>query len=175
MGNEEQLPDHSPILTFVIPGHPTTKKTSQRIVRMGRSMRLLPSQRYLDYEAHCKPFCEAVWKDQGKAPMDFGIGVRITVTTKNWIIGDVNGYQQAIGDILQKHGVIADDIWITWMNDGLPTINHPDKNNPRIEIEIRRFRHVKEYFREEKMKKIKKVCRKAGVPDVETEENNTGQ
>jgi hypothetical protein len=67
-------------------------------------------------------------------------------------VGDECGYQQAHGDIIQKHGIIADDMWIHWMDRDSHMINY-DKENPRIEVEIFRYRHPKEQFRNEKLEK----------------------
>jgi len=144
---EENLPDGSLLLKFTIPGRPATKKTHQRIVRLGGFNRILPSIQYEKYEKECKKYCEDVWKKIGKPPMDFGVSVCIKIAVDTWVLGDVTGYQQAIGDILEKHGVIADDMWIHWTDEDTHTMLEPDKVNPRVEITIRRFRHPKENYR----------------------------
>ena len=48
----ELLPDNTLILKFTIPGRPSTKKTSQRVVRRGRYTKILPSLLYEKYENH---------------------------------------------------------------------------------------------------------------------------
>ncbi|MGQ4828152.1 hypothetical protein, partial [Enterococcus faecalis] len=60
------------------------------------------------------------------------------------------GYMQAIGDILQKWEVIADDSWIAWLSSEEHWLGEVDKENPRIEIKIVRLYHPKEAFRENK-------------------------
>ena len=42
----EDLADHDLILSFSIPGRPSTKKTSQRVVRRGGFTKILPSLLY---------------------------------------------------------------------------------------------------------------------------------
>jgi Holliday junction resolvase RusA-like endonuclease len=146
---EERLPDGALLLQFTIPGRPITKKTHQRVVKRGRFVRILPSEQYERYEKACKPHCEAVWRNLGKEPIDFGVSVCMKVVVDNWTIGDVTGYQQSIGDIIEKHGIIADDMWIHWTDEDTHAILFPDKENPRVEITIRRFRHPKESYRAE--------------------------
>jgi hypothetical protein len=132
-----ELEDGIKILEFFMPGRPATKKTSQRIVRR----RILPSERYENYEKSCKEIFESVWKDKGEEPISCGVSVKITITTNTWVIGDQVGYQQAIGDILEKYKIVRNDILIHWADFGKHMITEPDKNNPGCKIEIFRFRH----------------------------------
>jgi hypothetical protein len=141
---EELLPDDELILSFIIPGQPATKKTSQRIFRR----RILPSKAYCAYEIYCEPFCKSAWINKGNAPINFGVKVNMKVYLKNWIVGDCTGYQQSIADIMQKHGVLENDSWIHWDWENEHWLAGIDKDNPRIEITIKRFRHPKESYRE---------------------------
>lgn len=150
--NYEELPDNTLILSFTIPGRPSTKKTSQRVVRRGKYTKILPSALYERYELHCKEYCEYFWQRYKLSPIDFGVGIKLKVYLDSWIVGDECGYQQAHGDIIQKHGIIADDMWIHWMDRDSHMINY-DKENPRVEVEIFRYRHPKEQFRYEKLEK----------------------
>lgn len=157
---EELLEDGEHILSFTIPGQPATKKTSQRIFRR----RILPSKAYCAYEIYCESFCKSVWIEIGKEPIDFGVSVNMKVYLKNWIVGDCTGYQQSIADIMQKHGILLNDSWIHWDWEGKHWLAGIDKENPRIEIVIKRFRHPKESYREnqemaEKIKEERKQAR----------------
>lgn len=158
----EDLADHDLILSFSIPGRPSTKKTSQRVVRRGGFTKILPSLLYEKYEKHCKSYCEDIWKNQDLPPIDCGIGIKLRVYLDSWVVGDECGYQQAHGDIIQAHGIIADDMWIHWLDNNEHMI-HYDKENPRIEVEICRYRHPKEAYRNEKIEKetIKEAKKKA--------------
>ena len=49
------------IVRFTIPGNPVTKKTHQRIMRVGGYPRIFPSKQYEEYEKYCKPFCLDIW------------------------------------------------------------------------------------------------------------------
>ena len=155
----EDLEDNTMLLNFTIPGRPSTKKTSQRVVRRGGFTKILPSVLYEKYEKHCKEFCDEAWKNASYPPIDCGVSIKIKVYLDSWIIGDECGYQQAHGDIIQAHGIIADDMWIHWVDRNEHMINY-DKENPRIEVEIYRYRHPKESFREEqRIKEAKKLSK----------------
>ena len=155
----EELQEGTLLLQFTIPGRPSTKKTSQRVVRRGGFTKILPSLLYEKYEKHCKEYCEEAWKKQDYPPIDCGIGIKIKVYLDSWIIGDECGYQQANGDIIQKHEIIANDMWIHWIDKNEHMIFY-DKENPRIEVEICRQRHPKETFREEqRIKEAKKLAK----------------
>lgn len=157
---EESLDDGEFILSFTIPGQPATKKTSQRVFRK----RILPSKAYCEYEKYCEPFCKQAWADKGKAPMDYGVVINMRIFLKNWIVGDCTGYQQSIADILQKFEVLSNDSWIHWDWENSHWLGGIDKENPRVEITIKRFRHPKEAYRNEqelfnKQKEERKVAR----------------
>lgn len=147
---EELLPDGTELVSFTIPGRATTKKTHQNVVYVKGHPRVLPSQQYVKYEKSCKEPCLKAWKAKKKAAMDFGIGIYLKIHLNNWIVGDHTGYMQAIGDILQKWEVIADDSWIAWLSSEEHWLGEVDKENPRIEIKIVRLYHPKEAFRENK-------------------------
>lgn len=141
MKNIFNLKDGQKILEIIVPGRPATKKTSQRIVKRGKFVKILPSLRYEQYEKGCKDIFENVWKNLGNTPIPCGVGIKLTITLNSWILGDEVGYQQAIGDILEKYGVIANDQLIHWIDLGTHMITLPDKENPCAKIEIFRFRH----------------------------------
>jgi hypothetical protein len=138
------LKDGEKILEFFVPGRPATKKTSQRIVRRGRFTKILPSKRFELYEESVQEVFENAWKNLGHKPMSYGVSVKLTITLNTWVLGDECGYMQAIGDILEKYGVIANDQLIHWIDNGSHMITMPDKENPGAKIEIFRFRHPQE-------------------------------
>ncbi len=144
---DELLPDNTELLKFTIPGRPSTKKTHQQIIYVKGSPRVIPSKQFATYEKICKEFCEKAWC---KPPMDFGVSIHIRVYLDTWSIGDHVGYMQSLGDILEKHKVIANDKFIHWTDDGEHWFGGVDKNNPRCEITISRFRHPYEEYRTNK-------------------------
>lgn len=157
---EELLPDNTELVTFTIPGRPATKKTHQNVVFIKGRPRILPSKQYAAFEKACKESCVKAWKSKGKKPMDFGVGIQMQIYLNNWIVGDHNGYMQAIGDILQKWEIIADDSWIMWLSNDQHWLAGIDKDNPRVEITIVRRKHPKEDYREIKEEKEEKSAKR---------------
>lgn len=156
----EDMLDGELIVEFEIPGRPSTKKTSQQIVfvtnkKTGDKIpRVLPSKLYAKYEKRAKEPCYEAWKYKGHEPLDFGIGIVLKIYLNSYIIGDETGYQQAVGDIIEKHGIIANDKYIHWMSDDTHMI-HIDKFNPRAVIQIYRYRHPYEVYKKNKKAKPK--------------------
>ena len=166
---EENLPDGALISKFIIPSSPATKKNSNQAIRVKGFLRIIPSKRFLDYQKFCKPYLDEIKKEK---PFDFGITVKIRVATGKWIVPDYTNVCQALGDILQHYEVVENDKWIHW-TDGEVNENVPlehwfigvDKENPRLEVEIRRFRHPLENYRHikeeiEEEKEIKRANKK---------------
>jgi Holliday junction resolvase RusA-like endonuclease len=165
--DEYKLIDGELIYKFTIPSSPATKKNSNRIIRNKGFMKVIPSERFMKYQTFCKSFLEPLRKDKNLYPIDCGISVKIRVATDKWIVPDYTNVCQALGDILQHFGVIENDKWIHW-TDGDSKNNIPeehwflgvDKENPRMEIEIRRFRHPLENYYNAKKKPSTKKKRK---------------
>lgn len=96
---------------------------------------------YERYEKYCKETMEEAWKNLGNDPIPCGVAIKLTITLDNYRMGDEVGYYQAIGDILEKYGVIANDQLIHWTDRGERVVMDPDKENAGVKIEIYRYRH----------------------------------
>lgn len=152
------------LCSFTIPGNPATKKNSSRIImtRIGRRRipRIIPSAQFVRYEKHCKPFCQNVWELLGNEPINFGIIIRIEVWLNAWRIPDHVGILQSLGDIFQKYKIISDDKYIQWSDYNLETkqietwLKGVDKENPRVNVYIYRYRHTTEEYDNLKLEKI---------------------
>lgn len=151
---EYNLPDGTLLHQFVIPSSPATKKNSNRIIKVKGFFKVIPSERFMKYQKFCAEFLEPLRKKENKPPIDFGVSIKIRVATDKWIVPDYTNICQGLGDILQHHGVVDNDKWIHW-TDGEVESNVPkehwfigvDKTNPRMEVEIRRFRHpLEDYY-----------------------------
>ena len=88
--------------------------------------------------------------------MKYGVAIKIKVWLSRWILPDHVGILQSIGDILEKWSVIDNDKYIHW-TDFDPSNGQRehwfqgiDKENPRIEILIFRYKHLYEDYTEEK-------------------------
>lgn len=150
---EELAADGTLLLSLVLPGRPMTKKThSELIFRNGRPL-LVPSKQFQKYQKDTLKQCKAAWEDQGKKPIDFGVGIRLRIFLPDYSgVGDHCGHLQAQGDLLQEHGVLANDSWIQWLSsETVHWFGGVDAENPRAEIEIIRLRHPMEEYRANKL------------------------
>lgn len=117
---------------FVIEGRPATKKTSQRIVRNKKTGLpfILPSSKSKGWEQGAILQLKAQWKEP--ASITRPVAVRALVY-RDRRVGDWTGYMQAIGDALERSGVIANDNLIRhWDNSRLLV----DKARPRVELTV---------------------------------------
>lgn len=155
--DEKNLPDGTLLCSFVIPSSPATKKNSSRIIRIKGFFKVIPSERFVKYQKFCEQYLLPIRKNKNLPPYDFGVSIKIRAATDKWIVPDYTNICQALGDILQHYDVISNDQWIHW-TDGEVENNVPkehwfigvDKKNPRLEVEIRRFRHPLEIYKENK-------------------------
>lgn len=121
------------ILTMTLSGEPRTKKNSQRIIRIGRGFRIMPSKAFTDYERTCVM--------QIAADMRLCIAERVNVKCVYFMPThrrvDLTNLLEATDDILVDAGVLADDhCGIIRSHDGSRV--EYDKHYPRVEITIER-------------------------------------
>lgn len=139
------------VITFALTLQPRTKKTSNRIVRMGKSgqIRILPSEEFEQFALECMFF-----RGQLHREIDFPLPITGPVAVKALFYrsgdyGDALGYEQALADVLQDEkwskakpgkapkkirdglGIILDDKQIRWWDGTRLLIGEP-----RIEVEI---------------------------------------
>ena len=121
------------IAEITLPGRPITKKNSQRIVtnrKTGRPM-VIQSEQYIRYETEC------LWRlKQYRGPkFKSQVEVRALFYMPSKQRPDLTNCMQSVADILEKAGVIENDRNIvSW--DGTRLLI--DKEEPRVDIEIRR-------------------------------------
>jgi len=124
-----------PCIRFVLHGPPRTKKNHNRLVRAGRRYRVLPSAAH---ERWYRDACSQAWairEELRRAGVDLPIREPVRVWATFWRdrqIGDECGYMQALGDWLERVGIIVNDRLIHWGEVRL----EKDAENPRIEVEI---------------------------------------
>lgn len=129
----------------MLPVVPRTKKTSNRIVSFGKPcwtckrkphQKVLPSEAFEQFERDCS----LVWPEIRQVLEARGVGLPITSRVSVRALfyrdadrGDSHGYYQALADVLQGLGVIADDRLIEdW--DGSRRLK--DAARPRVEVTI---------------------------------------
>ena len=115
--------------TILILGPPRTKKNHGRLVRNARTgrQRMIPSAAFIAYQDSAL----AQIAMRGKPPMLARPLNCAAIFYRDAERGDAVGYYQALADILQKAGVVADDKFIvSWDGSRLSK----SKRSPRVEI-----------------------------------------
>ena len=127
------------MIAFTIAGAPRTKKTHNNAHRTGAPcrccgmrrghLRVGPSPQYV---AWAETFTAEVLRQRLVLKLSGPLTVR-ALFYRDRAIGDLTGYLQALGDALQKAGVIENDRQIlSW--DGSRLLK--DAAHPRVEVEI---------------------------------------
>jgi Holliday junction resolvase RusA-like endonuclease len=123
-------------IRFTITGPPRTKKNHSRVVRAGRFTKVLPSLAHEAWFALASSQAPTILRRIQGTPITGPVQVTARFY-RDANRGDLNGYQQALGDWLEAVCIIEDDKWIeSW--DGSRKL--VDKQNPRIEVEITELR-----------------------------------
>jgi Holliday junction resolvase RusA-like endonuclease len=113
-------------------GKPITKKNSMQIISCGGRPRLIQSKAYREYEKDC---LKQIWGIEPFSTIDVKMQVECLYYLKDRRKTDLTNLLAASHDILQKAGIIEDDALIVSL-DGSRIVG-VDKDNPRVEIEIR--------------------------------------
>ena len=120
-------------MTITLTGDPRTKKNSQRIIRIGRGSRILPSQAYMDYAGECA--LQLLAQRATNAGIDYPVNVACVYYMPTRRKVDLTNLNEAIHDILVENYVLIDDNRdIIASTDGSRV--EYDKKNPRVEITI---------------------------------------
>ena len=123
-------------MTITLTGTPRTKKNSQRIIRIGRGSRILPSEAYLDYAGDCA--IQLIAQRATNAGINYPVNVSCVYFMPTRRKVDLVNLLEATCDILKDNFVVIDDnSAIIAGHDGSRVAY--DKLNPRVEIEITRM------------------------------------
>lgn len=130
------VPSASAIASFTILGPPRTKKNHGRvIVRGGRRFHIqsIAYEQWHDVAmVHLAGIRVALRLKRVVLPVSGSIQVRATFY-RDRLAGDLVGYEQALGDVLEETGIIQNDKLIySWDGTRLDL----DRVRPRIEVEI---------------------------------------
>ena len=120
-------------MTIMLTGAPRTKKNSQRIIRIGRGSRIMPSQAYMDYAAECA--LQLLAQRATNAGIDYPVNVACVYFMPTRRKVDLVNLLEATCDILKDNFVVVDDNCnVIAAHDGSRV--EYDKQNPRVEITI---------------------------------------
>lgn len=125
-------------VSLVISGPPRTKKNSGRIVKAGKRQVILPSAAWCEWAEKATHELARVtrapgWKLEG---ISFPLTDAYNVTAlfyRDANRGDACGFYQGLADLLEKAGVVCDDVQlVAW--DGSRLLK--DSANPRVELTL---------------------------------------
>lgn len=121
------------IYTSLIPLNPKTKKNNQKIIRNNKTgaLMIIQNDRYKQFEKDAGWFLK-----KPASPISEPVNIKCVFYRDSRKRVDLTNLLEAIDDILVKYKIIADDNFeIIRGHDGSRV--YIDKENPRVEIEIR--------------------------------------
>lgn len=115
---------------FVLPGAPRTKKNHGKVVKRGKRKFHVPSDQFTEWQAGC---LEHVLNNKVLV-LGLELPVRCTALFyRDALRGDMSGFHEGLGDVLQHCGIIVDDVLIEdW--DGSRRLK--DAANPRTVVTL---------------------------------------
>lgn len=115
---------------IILLGDPRTKKNSQRVVRMGKFTKILPSKAFEEYETSC------LMQISGKyQTISTKVNVKCLFYMQTRRKVDLVNLEEAVSDILVEAFVLEDDNCNVIAGYDGSRVRY-DKENPRVEIEI---------------------------------------
>lgn len=113
---------------FTLPGIPRTKKTSQRVLRMGKINKIVPSKAWIDWRNQCRAYVAT--KPELHLFLSRPVNCR-ALFYRDADRGDSSGFISGLADVLEEIQIVLNDRYITqW--DGTRMLK--DASNPRTEI-----------------------------------------
>jgi Holliday junction resolvase RusA-like endonuclease len=120
-------------LKYYIVGHPYVKKSNQKVVRRGNSIRKIDTPRYREWHERAKRQLLTQLRPYEPLSKPINLQCMFYVRTKGRV--DLSALYEGIQDVLVEMSILADDnCWIVRSHDGSGVWH--DKENPRMEITI---------------------------------------
>jgi len=120
---------------FTLLGAPRTKKNHSRVIKLRGTgiTRVIPSEAHEHWFARTVPQARLI-AARLRVPLAEPVAVK-ALFYRDRLLGDLVGFLQALGDLLEAARIIDDDKWISsW--DGSRLLK--DATTPRIEVAITR-------------------------------------
>ena len=118
--------------SFTITGNPIPKKTSNRVVRAGKRIRILPSERHEAWLKSALWQLRAGWRS--KSPLAGELWACAVFYRADRRRVDLSNLIESVGDVLERAGIIENDYNVTsW--DGSRRLVDP--SHPRVVITLR--------------------------------------
>ena len=125
------------IAKYTIKGNPATKKNSQRIVinrATGRPF-IKPSDRFEQWQTDSAWFLRPV----PRKPIDVPVEITCIFFRESHVRCDLTNLLEAVDDLLVHEHIIQDDDFRHIVSHDGSRV-YVDKENPRVEIEIKRWK-----------------------------------
>ena len=123
-------------MRICLTGDPRTKKNSQRIIRIGRGSRIIPSKAYMDYAEECA--LQLLAQRATNTGIDYPVNVACVYFMPTRRKVDLVNLLEATCDILKDNFVVLDDCASIIAGHDGSRVEY-DKQRPRVEIEITRI------------------------------------
>lgn len=123
-------------MSFQILGHPRTKKTGQRIIKLpGGRRKILPSKVTMEWsELAALQLRSQLGRYRGNTFHDGQHwNLRAVFYRKQETTADLVGHLQALCDVLQAASVVPNDRWIKGLDGCRLDV---DRSNPRVELTL---------------------------------------
>lgn len=120
-------------MRLVIKGPPRTKKTSNRVLKFGRFTKVVPSEAWIAFRDAAVPQLMRQLEQEDA----YTISTPVTINAQIYRDarrGDLVGYLTSIADVLEEAAVVSNDVLIEGWDGSRMLL---DRENPRVEIEIR--------------------------------------
>ena len=135
----DDMGDYRLMVRFILPVAPRTKKNHGNIVivpakgtKYGYRGMMLPSPQYKEYEKACLDYIREELPKLTTLQLEREVNVA-ALFYRDRASGDTNGYYQALADMMEKAGILANDVWIkSWEGSYLLK----DANHPRTVVTI---------------------------------------
>lgn len=115
---------------LTVTGAPRTKKNHGGVIQRGRRRFHVPSVPYQRWALTARIEAYEQWGAPGCVPIDAPVNCR-ALFYRDRAAGDAVGYYQGLADLLERRGVIRNDVLIvSW--DGSRLLK--DAANPRVEL-----------------------------------------
>jgi Holliday junction resolvase RusA-like endonuclease len=122
------------MIHITIPLAPVTKKNSLQLVSCGKYHKVLPSKKYMQYQADCMPFLKQLG-------IDYPVNIRAEYYMSTRRVVDLVNLHEALCDVLVHYGTLKDDnSRIVAAMDGSRVLY--DKANPRTEVYIEKLEEL---------------------------------
>lgn len=124
------------VVRFTIAGHPAIKKNSPRIIKLGKFYSIRCSELYEFWASRALFQLREQWRELGRLAISGNVWMEAHYYRGRLGRCDLSNLHEGVQDCMQTVGILVDDDNILSHDRSR---KHYDKDNPRIEIFLRRY------------------------------------